>query len=123
MTGRNPYVILGIPFGSSADVAHAAFTRRSKTLRVGTADYDAILPELTWALQRIESRGGDADADLDLYRIPADDGIFELSGPGVLAPRPEEPPGADSPYTARATHDLLRYLMTVRSRQIDLPLP
>lgn len=123
MTGRNPYIILGIPFGSSAEVAHAAFARRSKALRRGSEDRQAVLPELTWALQRIESRGGDAESDFDLYRIPADEGIFEAAGSGALDPPPEEPPGADSPFVARAAHDLLRHLMSVRSRQIDVPPP
>src|ERR1700727_1939597 len=68
---RNPYVILGIPFGSSRARANVAFARKARSLRrAGAAGHDA-LTDLTWALQQIDEAIRNPAAALELYRIPA----------------------------------------------------
>jgi hypothetical protein len=126
MDNRNPYLILGLPFGATREQATVAFARRSKALRTGGGRGD--LAELTWALQRIEAAPADPAAVMDVYRLPADPAVFADPGPGVLAPPPvplgaivgdREAALADLARGARL--DLLRYLVFVHAGRVEAP--
>lgn len=84
---RNPYVVLGIPFGASSDVAEAAFARRARGLRRAPNGTER-LRDLTWALNQVEEILKEPSLALDVYRVPADPGAFEPDGTGVLRPAP-----------------------------------
>ena len=125
MEQRNPYLLLGIPFGASREQANIAFARRTKALRrVGdrNANRDQ-LTDLTWALNQIDEAA--TDISFDVYRIPADPATFGAPGAGVLAPRPEtlapRPGDREAALVAlehQASLDLLRYLVLLRSGQV-----
>lgn len=86
---RNPYLILGLPFGASRDEANVAFARRGRALRrQGDRGKDQLV-ELTWALNQIDEAIADPHAALEIYRIPADPNAFDPEGRGLFAPPPE----------------------------------
>ncbi len=72
---RNPFLILGVDFGASADEASAAFAKAARRLR---RDPDATysLEDATWALHAIEQAEVDPVHAVDHYRVPADPGLF-----------------------------------------------
>lgn len=126
---RNPYVILGIPFGASRADANIAFARKARELRARGAGTDE-LTDLTWALQRIDVAIREPAAAMELYRIPADPEAFGGTGDGVLSPPPEYLDAADSDRDAAlqtlrqaAAREYLRRLVTVRATKITLPPP
>ena len=82
MTARNPYVILGVPFGATREQANAAFARRARPLRrLGAAGRDRMT-DLTWALNQIDEAIREPGTALWLYRIPVDPAVLAPSGPG-----------------------------------------
>jgi hypothetical protein len=93
---RNPYVILGIPFGATRDQAARAFARRAKGQR-RAREATERLTELTWALNQVQDAIADPRTALHVYRVPADAVALEPQGDGILRPRPE--------LMARKTHD------------------
>lgn len=127
---RNPYVILGIPFGSSREDANVAFARRAKRLRHAGGDIKRQMTDLTWALNMIDEAISHPEAAMEIYRIPADPSAFEVDGTGTftpsaetLAPRPGDAAAAFAMLQARAAHSVLRELLRVRAAQIPVPLP
>lgn len=127
---RNPYVILGIPFGASREEANAAFARKARALRRDGADLD-LMTDLTWALQRIDVSIREPATAMEMYRIPADPQAFQgEGGVGVLRPRPERlaPVGGNREAALEAlrrvaAREYLRHLVTVRAATIALPPP
>lgn len=89
MDTRNPYVLLGIPFGASRDVANAAFARRAKRLR-RDPNGAQLLTDLTWALNQVDEVLRHPQLALDVYRVPADPSAFLPNGAGFLNPPPEK---------------------------------
>ncbi|CAB4549134.1 MAG: hypothetical protein ACK5CE_22350 [Actinomycetes bacterium] len=89
---RNPYVLLGLPYGASLAEARRAFQRRAREARWG--DHDAVdLADLEWALARIELEHVDAAAAFGTYRVPADPAVLRPpAGFGLLAPAPRPAP-------------------------------
>ena len=85
---RNPYVVLGVPFGSSRDVATASFARKARRLRRQPGGSEA-LTDLTWALNQIEEAIDDPQTAIHLFRVPADPGALKAVSKGVLNPPPE----------------------------------
>ena len=93
MADRNPFVMLGIPYGAPRDVATRAFARKAKgqrRRRVGESNAD--LTDLTWALNQVSEAIRDPRTALDVYRVPADPGALDPLGKGVLRPGPEPMP-------------------------------
>jgi hypothetical protein len=103
---RNPYLILGIPFGSSRDEAQAAFARRARPLRRQGDAGRGALTELTWALNEVDVALTDPSSAVDVYRIPADPHAFEANGTGLFSPGPE--------LLARRDFDSENALLTLR---------
>ena len=125
MERRNPYLILGLPFGASRDEAQRAFARRKRQVR-GDA---AAQTDLTWALHEIDEVLREAQSELAPYRMPADPDAFSVSGTGVFAPPPESAGFSDREVQdalrelrAAAAREYLQVLVQQRSRQIR-PLP
>jgi hypothetical protein len=100
MAERNPYLILGIPFGTGRAEAQVAFGRRTKSVPADPAEKQAYLTELTWALHEIDAGSATPGAEMNHYRLPAGPGP---GGSGVFTP-PEEP----GPYDEAAALARLR---------------
>ena len=130
MKYRNPYVLLGLPFGASRDEANIAFARRAKALRLAGAAGRDQLTELTWALNQIDEVIAHPAAAMHLYRIPADPSAFDASGVGVFAPGPEPldaRPGdrqaAADEVQRLAIHEYLRHLLGLYGQADGIPNP
>lgn len=127
---RNPYVILGLPFGASRERASIAFARKARGLRrKGDAGKDE-LTDLTWALNQLDEVIADPDKALDVYRIPADPNAFEASGVGVFNPPPERlarrtPSSADDARQMfdRSLAEVLRWTALHLAAATPLPSP
>lgn len=87
MAMRNPYVALGIPFGSSRDIAQAAFARRAKKLRRAPNGTE-LLTELTWALNQIDEVLREPEQAVGVYRVPANPAALVPTDYGLLNPAP-----------------------------------
>jgi hypothetical protein len=87
---RNPYLILGIPYGASRGEARRAAARRTRELRQREqAAYST--EDITWALHQVEQVIDDPESGVDVYRVPAAPGILDApSGSGLFHP-PAEP--------------------------------
>jgi hypothetical protein len=85
---RNPYVMLGVPFGASSDVAQAAFARQARGLR-RQPNGAQRLHDLTWALNQITDFLRDPDLAIDVFRVPADPGALIPDSDGLLRPSAE----------------------------------
>jgi hypothetical protein len=105
---RNPYVILGIPFGAPWAAANAAFARKAQALKRDGGDLDQMT-DLTWALQRISVAIREPAIAMELYRIPADPEAFETGDDGVLQ--------------KAAAREYLRYQLALRAATTALPRP
>jgi hypothetical protein len=85
---RNPYLILGLPYGSTRAEATKALARRSRAAR-RIPDFPFSMEDLTWALNQIEAQIENPESSLDTYRVPADPTVLEVPpGPGILRPPP-----------------------------------
>ena len=132
MERRNPYLVLGVPFGASRDEATRAFARQTKFLRRQGAESRSRHTDLTGALHEIESAAPDTDpaAKMAPYRVPVDprtaaltsDGLF---GGGVFAPPPEtlgEAPD-DAGLKREAAFEYLRHIVRARGQRLGPPAP
>lgn len=126
---RNPYMVLGIPFGSSRAEANVAFARKAKALRRSGPDGIDQLTELTWALHEIDEAISHPAAAMELYRIPADPQLFRSHrDEGVLRPPAEPLPARPGDRTAdlaelrlRALHEYLRHLVVIHGGGVQPP--
>jgi hypothetical protein len=85
---RNPYVILGLDYGASADDAAVGFAKASRRLR-SAEDVPFSLEDATWALHQIEQAVDNPDLKVAWYRVPADPAAYGYGdGPGILRPPP-----------------------------------
>jgi hypothetical protein len=119
---RNPYILLGLPFGSSREAALAAFARKSRPLRRGGRDGAQQLTDLTWALSQVTELINDPDANMSLFRIPSDPDSFSFEGAGVMRPKPEvlgrrytNAASAAKALQQRASQEYMRYLSVLLS--------
>lgn len=130
MEHRNPYILLGIPYGSSRELALTAFARKSRDLRRQGREGRVAMTDLTWALSQISEVTRNPQAALDIYRIPADPDAFRFSGSGALEPgvehvprRYREVPGAEEALRRRAAQEYLRYLVALTGEHTPLIAP
>jgi hypothetical protein len=96
---RNPYVLLGLPYGADLADAQRAFARRSREARWG--DHEAVdVGDLTWALEQIEAHHADEAAGYGTFRIPTHPHALEPpAGFGLLRPAPRPAPRQAAPST------------------------
>ncbi len=72
---RNPYLILGVPYGSSKREVRKGFARRAKEIKNET--YTAYrIEDLNWALQQLEQAEKEPELDFECFRAPANQSLF-----------------------------------------------
>jgi hypothetical protein len=83
---RNPYVILGVPFGASRGEARRAAARRTREIRQ-RPDARYSTEDVTWALHQVEKVLDDPASAVEVFRVPAAPGILDApSGRGLFHP-------------------------------------
>ncbi len=127
---RNPYVILGIPFGAAEAEARTGFAKASRRLR---ADADArySMEDLTWALHQVEQIIEESTKAFSVYRVPADPNATTVERPGVFNPQPEQIPRTTAQATneerealkVRATEELIRAALTSEPVRFTIQKP
>jgi hypothetical protein len=129
MRRRNPYLILGVPFGASREEAHRAYEHRRAPMRESVEEHRAELADLEWAIQQIDNGPVDPWLDMTTYRLPADAEAMRVEGAGVFVPAPEVlPPDPATTVLGRirraaAAHEYLRYLLAEHAPHAELPPP
>jgi len=126
---RNPYLILGIPFGATRDEANRAFALRARGLRRDPRREDELV-ELSWALNQIDEMITDPRKALGIYRIPADPGAFYPDATGVLRPAPErldrrQPESSEArlAFSNVVAYELLALALEVLNRVAPVEVP
>ena len=96
---RNPYVILGVPYGTSRGEARRAAARRTRALRQREgAPYST--EDITWALHQVEQVIDDPESAVEVFRVPAAPGILDApSGHGLFHPAAVPLPRRSGPLT------------------------
>lgn len=124
---RNPYGMLGLPFGASREAASKAFARKARGLRRQAGSTQA-LTQLTWALNQVQEAIKDPRTALHLYRVPADPGSLDPDLPGVLKPPPERMERTTDPSDAEwaalldmARQEAHRAVLAEVSAHVELP--
>ena len=90
---RNPYLVLGLPYGSSPREATRTFARRSREVNEGRFTGYTV-EDLTWALNQVEQAAQDTGVDVRIYRVPANPSLFDglpdgdTGGSGFFNPSP-----------------------------------
>lgn len=127
---RNPYVLLGIPFGATREQANMAFARQARPLRRLGAEGRDRMTDLTWALNQIDEALQDPGTALWIYRIPHDPALLAPSGPGEFAPPPGPLPRRTGDSTAAlaalqrgAAREHLRRLVIEQAGRTAIPAP
>jgi hypothetical protein len=110
---RNPYLILGLTFGSSREEANIAFARKAKRLRRAGERGRSELTDLTWALNQIDEVIANPSLALDIYRIPADPQAFYAAGVGLFAPPPEKLPRRTGPAKDETTRLVKQWALEI----------
>jgi hypothetical protein len=87
---RNPYLILGVDFGTSGDDARHAFAHAARRIRRSGGAWD--VEDLNWALHEVEALESNPADGVSLYRVPADATVFDPGGDGLFRPAPARLP-------------------------------
>lgn len=90
---RNPYVILGLAFGASAEEARKALPSVLRRVRAGQ-DLAYSIEDVTWALHQIEAEALDPSQSTSIYRIPANARALQEvvpEGGALFKPKPSVP--------------------------------
>jgi hypothetical protein len=129
MSLRNPYLILGLPFGASREEVDRAFERRRGPLQASADEHRDELADLEWAVRRIKEGPDDPSLETLVYRLPSDADAMRADGGGVFAPPPETPPAdwATTPTGVRvraaAAYEYLRQVLTEQASRAEPPAP
>lgn len=115
---RNPYVILGIPYGASRGEARRAVARRTRELRQRPgARYSA--EDINWALHQVEQVIDDPEAGVEIFRVPAAPGILDApSEHGLFHPAPERLPRRSAPLTDEQFDEIRHEAVAAVSRSV-----
>lgn len=122
---RNPYVILGVPFGSSTQEARSGFARASRRVK-GNPKAPYTMEDLTWALHQIEQIVEDPELTFHIYRLPANpDALTADRGTGVFNPPPARLPRRTVPGSGKplATAESEALRLELRSWLSERELP
>lgn len=127
---RNPYLILGLPYGATADDARKAFARRVRTVRRSDSSLFSV-QDLTWALHEIEHGTENAEAALNFFRVPANRATLAIPRLGELfapdaVPRPRRSPPVDDGELAALARDAARHAAVkalTRMTRLEFPDP
>jgi hypothetical protein len=74
---RNPYLILGVPYGSGREEATRAFAKASRRAR-REEFFPHSVEDLTWALNQIKAQIENPSTDLNTFRLPADPDVLSV---------------------------------------------
>ncbi|MBA3361853.1 MAG: hypothetical protein H0T94_10385 [Acidimicrobiia bacterium] len=125
---RNPYIILGIPYGAVASEARRGFAAKSRLIkREENSQYE--IEDLTWALHELEQERAMDTIEIDVYRVPADPEALIVRETGLFNPLPEPLPitsglsRLDVVDALEVAALLERYMTEVASTAVDLPDP
>jgi hypothetical protein len=124
---RNPYLLLGVDFGTSREAANVAFARKARALRRAGPEGRERLTELTWALNQIDEALVDPERAIDVYRIPADPDAFDPDGSGLFRPPPERlerrTPGSGEDMATLTWHSTREILIAFCSAYLQFRPP
>ena len=100
---RNPYLVVGLPYGSSMKQVRKGFAKRTKDVTSG-AITAFTMEDLTWALSQLECSLSDPEVDVTGYRAPANPALFGSENGrsqevGFFCPAPELVARASGPVT------------------------
>jgi hypothetical protein len=86
---RNPYLILGIPYGASRGEARRAAVARTRELRQRQKAVYAP-DDVNWALHQVEQVLDDPDSAVGVFRVPAAPGVLDApTREGLFNPKAE----------------------------------
>mgnify|MGYP003988230607 FL=1 len=132
---RNPYLVLGLPYGAYVGEVRRAFARRSKEVAQGTLG-GVDTADLTWALAQLEQSQADTTIDVSIYRVPANPSLFDegLTGTGAIGfldPGPTPIPRTTDSATTEDIDELaskaliqwLEVLLSTDGEAIKIPYP
>ena len=88
---RNPYLVLGIDYGTPLGEAKRAFARAARELKRGASRRTIERADLSSALNEVEREMKDPEADVRFFRVPANPSLYEPTGAGLFRPRPYLP--------------------------------
>jgi hypothetical protein len=115
---RNPYLVLGIPYGSSRGEARRAAAKRTRELR-RRPDAPYTTEDITWALHQVEKVIDDPAATVEVFRVPAAPGILDApSGQGLFHPPATPLPRRSGPLTDEEFDDVRHQAIAAVSRQV-----
>ena len=115
---RNPYLILGVPYGASKAEAASAFAKATQRLRREPESLYG-LEDLNWALHQVEQVHDDPESAIAIFRVPANPAVYAVGGYGLLRSEPtlfsrlSDPSGGHlrSDETGAAGAELLLHLL------------
>ncbi|WP_410564517.1 hypothetical protein [Amycolatopsis sp. cmx-4-61] len=84
---RNPYLLLGVDYGTPPDLARRHFARAARRIR-RAAGGPVGIEDLNWALHEVQSRAATAADDVSVYRVPANPAVFNPPSHGLFAVPP-----------------------------------
>jgi hypothetical protein len=132
MSSANPYILLGVDYGSPVGEAKRAFSRAARQLKSGAARKEFARADLSWALNEIEHELQDPEVNVAYLRIPANPDLYRVEGFGLLhpapylqprtTPRPERAP-AKSLVELPTPYDLIGEALLDASAAAELPDP
>jgi hypothetical protein len=102
---RNPYLMLGVDYGTPPDQARRSFARAAKRVRRATGS-PITKEDLTWALHQIESRDTDPFDLVTEFRVPANSEVYVPGGTGLFGPPAR--PLARRTQTTEADREVVR---------------
>ncbi len=127
---RNPYIILGVPYGTRKAEAARAFARATRRLK---RDPDAPygLSDLTWALHQVEQGLETLESADAIFRVPANAEVYSVCRYGLLRHRPSPMTRRTDPsdeelaedLAAAAGMELLRHLLDKHSGSVTPEAP
>jgi len=120
-TRRNPYIVLGIDFGTPVDEAKKAFASVSRRLR-RHADPPFTLEDVTAAEHEVKQLT-DPSGSTGIFRVPADPGAYEMEGAAeLLSLAPRNLPRRTPPSPEGAAAELEALSLAFEARTLDAAL-
>jgi hypothetical protein len=115
---RNPYIVLGIDFGTPVDEAKKAFASASRRLR-RHPDPPFSMEDVTAAEREVQDVT-DPAGSIGIFRVPADPGAYEVDGSGeLLSLAPRNFPRQTGTSAESSAHELNARLLAVKARCLD----
>lgn len=128
---RNPYLVLGIPYGASKKEVRRSFAKRARQIK--NEEFDAYRSEdLNWSLQQLEQAEKDPELDIENFRIPANPNLFQSETEEGFFNPPIKPMDRKSPHLTpwetqaiidEAVIDWLTTHLSKRIQEFELPYP